>query len=244
MLKDEMLEKVKNAGEPTYRFQPGDLVRHGGWAKSVILKDLYGDGTVYSVEDTAYRKDGTEVNCHTVAWYNVRPLTEGKSNFSRNEDIRLSYSNVTVHSLLSYHLHFGVNFEPVYQREYVWTDEDRERLLDSIFMGADIGRFVLKYLEGDDFDYEIIDGKQRFLTLLSYFENRFPYRGVYFNDLSAKDRRRFMDATTAIAMVRNPNFSLKDTLRVFLMMNRGGRPVSEEILKNAEKLLQEENARE
>ena len=101
---------------------------------------------------------------------------------------------------------------------------------------------MLKYLEDDDFDYEIIDGKQRFLTLLAYFENRFPYRGVYFNDLSAKDRRRFMDATTAIAMIRDPNFSLKDTLRVFLMMNRGGRPVSEEILKNAEKLLQEETA--
>lgn len=239
MLIDERLKNVKNAGKPTYHFQPGDQVRHGGWDKCVILSDVLGDGTVYRVEDTAYRKKGTEVSCHTVAWYNVRPLTEGKSNFSQNEDIRLSYSNITIHSLLSYHLHFGVNFEPVYQRDYVWTDEDQERLLDSIFMGADIGRFVLKYLENDDFDYEIIDGKQRFLTLLYYYENRFPYRGVFFNDLSANDRRRFLDASTAMAMIRNPNLSLKDTLRIFLMINRGGRPVSEDVLKNAEQRLKE-----
>lgn len=240
MLRDERLKKVKNAGKPTYRFNPGDEVRHSGWDKCVVLADVAGDGTIYKVSDTSCRKGRIETTEHCVAWYSIRPLTAGKSNFSQNEDVCLSYSNTSIEELLAHHLNSGIDFEPVYQRGYVWTAKDRECLLDSIFMGADIGRFVLKYLEdNDDFDYEIVDGKQRLITLLDYYENRFAYRGVFFNELSTKDRRRFMEAPVAIAMIRNPNLPLKDTLRIFLLINRGGRPVTKDVLENAEQRLRE-----
>lgn len=48
-----------------------------------------------------------------------------------------------------------------------------------------------------------------------------------------------METPVAIAMIRNPNLPLKDTLRIFLLINRGGRPVTKDVLENAEQRLRE-----
>lgn len=95
-----------------------------------------------------------------------------------------------IESLLFKHLSEfgGIDFMPPYQREYVWTDSDKEQLLDSIFMGSDIGKFTVRVLDDVEWferqlSYEIIDGKQRLMTLLNFYLNRFPYKGFYFDVL-------------------------------------------------------------
>lgn len=114
-----------------------------------------------------------------------------------------------IESLLLKHLSEfgGIDFMPPYQREYVWTDSDKEQLLDSIFMGSDIGKFTVRVLDDVEWferqlSYEIIDGKQRLMTLLNFYLNRFPYKGFYYNGLSAKDRRTFLDHTISWAKSR------------------------------------------
>lgn len=238
------------AGEPTYFFKEGDEVQYGAWEHTTILEVIDG-GMIYRVQSESKKKKPTgeeilESREIVVPWVSVRPLLKGDgSSFSCNEDIRIYFNNSTVESLLSKHLHFGVDFKPDYQRDFVWEDSDKEMLLDSIFMGADIGKFVFRYCDDDEwskhgFGYEIIDGKQRMTTLLEYYENRFAYRGVYYNQLSPKDRRRFENAPVSVAEIHN--LSKKDTLRIFLMLNRSGRPVSEDVIQRAKDLLkQEEN---
>lgn len=228
------------AGKPTYSFSVGDHVLYGAVPETTI-QEVINDGMVYRVlcQDKNTDKNNRIPEVQYVPWINIRPYKKGETNFSCNEDIRLSYSNTTVESLLFKHLHFGVDFDPDYQRGYVWDDDDREKLITSIFMGVDIGRFVLRHLDGDEWmekgvGYEIIDGKQRFLTLLAFYENRFPYKGVYYNDLSPKDKRCFKDATTAVAEVKN--ISKKETIRVFLLLNRSGKSVNDEVIKRAELL--------
>lgn len=145
-----------------------------------------------------------------------------------------------------YHYLFGVDFNPDYQRGAVWDDEDRQKLLDSLFNGRDIGRFVFKELpytriEKDRCYYEIVDGKQRMLTLLAYFENRFPYKGVYYNDLSSKDKDWLMNASIGVAEI-NQNATRSEVLEVFLALNEGGKPVAKEILDHARELLKGESS--
>lgn len=157
---------------------------------------------------------------------------------------RLHYSNRSMYSLLSYHYLFGVDFNPDYQRGSVWDEEDREKLLDSIFAGREIGRFVFKQLPfnraNDDGNYyEIVDGKQRLLTLLAFYENRFPYKGVFYNDLSVLDKNWFMDASIGIAEL-NQNATRAEVLEVFLALNEGGKPVAKEVLDHARELLKNE----
>ena len=236
------------AGEPSYFFEAGDKVRFGAWPETVITEVIDG-GVIYKIKSTSSKKDrsGNSVTSEqelVVPWTSVRPLISGEgSSFSCNEDIRIYFNNSTVESLLSKHLNFGVDFQPDYQRDFVWEDFDKELLLDSIFMGADIGKFVFRRREPeewleDDVLYEIIDGKQRMLTLLEYYENRFPYKEVFYNDLSPRDRRRFEDTPVSIAEIHN--VSKKDTLRIFLMLNRCGRKVSEDVIQRAQDMLEKE----
>lgn len=110
-------------------------------------------------------------------------------------------------------------------------------------MGGEIGRFVLKNIDMDEWNknqnylYEIIDGKQRLLTLTAFYEDRFRYKGYLYSELSKKDKRTFDEAAVAIADLRN--LSKKDTLRVFLLLNRGGKVVSNAVLDHAKELLNE-----
>lgn len=77
------------------------------------------------------------------------------------------------------------------------------------------------------------------MTLLSYFENRFPYKGVYYNDLSSKDKDWLMNASIGVAEI-NQNATRAEVLEVFLALNEGGKPVAKEILDHARELLKGE----
>ncbi|WP_191396181.1 DUF262 domain-containing protein [Flavonifractor sp. An306] len=236
----EARERASRLGEPTYHFQVGDQVRYGGMVNATIL-EVIDDGQVYLVHgESPNKKELGQSSENYVSWSAVRPLNVGTTEFSKNDDLRLYYSNRSLESLLFSVIAFGVDFEPDYQRGYVWEDCDRESLLDSIFMGADIGRFVLRRRNEEEWDkdkvtYEIVDGKQRILTLLAYFENRFPYRGAFYNDLSPRDQRKFEDLSVSVAEISN--LTRADTLRLFLLLNRGGRPVSDAIIQRAQQLL-------
>lgn len=87
--------------------------------------------------------------------------------------------------------------------------------------------------------YEIVDGKQRMLTLLAFYENRFPYKGVFYNDLSPQDKNWFMDAPIGVAEL-DQKTTHAEVLEVFLALNEGGKPVAKEVLDHARELLKGE----
>lgn len=233
---------AKNSGTPTYRFAVGDRVQVGQLPNCVV-EEVMDDGAMYLIRITT--TNHVEYSCW--AWTSVRPLDDDKDTHfaKRNSALsRLHYSNRSMYSLLSYHYLFGVDFNPDYQRGSVWDEEDREKLLDSIFAGREIGRFVFKQLPfnrtNDDGNYyEIVDGKQRLLTLLAFYENRFPYKGVFYNDLSVLDKNWFMDASIGIAEL-DQNATRAEVLEVFLALNEGGKPVAKEVLDHARELLKNE----
>lgn len=232
---------AKQAGEPSYRFAVGDKVQVGHLLNCVVDEILEG-GYMYLV-----RSGPSSDNYSCWAWTNVRPLDDDKdTRFAKRDSAlsRLHYSNRNMYSLLNYHYLFGVDFNPAYQRGSVWDEEDREKLLDSIFAGREIGRFVFKQLPfiraNDDGNYyEIVDGKQRMLTLLAFYENRFPYKGVFYNDLSVLDKNWFMDASIGVAEL-DQNTTRAEVLEVFLALNEGGKPVAKEVLDHARELLKGE----
>ena len=62
---------------------------------------------------------------------------------------------------------------PKFQRNFVWKKKARRELIQSIKQGLPIGSFLLQKL--NDGKYNIIDGRQRFSTLLDYEYNRYEY---------------------------------------------------------------------
>ncbi len=77
---------------------------------------------------------------------------------------------LTIKQLIDDYIYL-IDLDADYQREKVWSISDQERLLDSIVRDIDIPKLYLARVhDGKQFEYECIDGKQRLLTLLSFFQ--------------------------------------------------------------------------
>lgn len=237
--------EVPYINEPSYRFNVGDKVCYGAMKESIIDEVLY-DGKVYGLKciatDNNYGRPYDYETYRVIPWMQIRPIGYGDTDFTENEDVRLNFNNSNIEHLIQMHYHFGIDFNPDYQRGYVWTQEDKELLLDSVFKNIDIGKFALIRLSDAewierDFGYEILDGKQRLSTLIEFYENKFAYKGKYYNDLSWKDRITFKNHNISVAEVQSEN--KKTILKYFLMLNRTGKAMDKSQLDKVENMLNE-----
>lgn len=239
-----MLERcIPFLSEPSYRFDVGDFVSYGSM-KSAMINEVLHDGKAYGLKCIATAQNyGNPYDYETYAvapWMDVRPREIGTTEFTSNRDVRIFFNNSTIESVLHKYYHFGVDTDPEYQRDYVWEDSDRELLLDSIFANIDIGKivFIKKEREErvDGKMYEVLDGKQRLITLIMFYENRIPYKGVFYNELSPRDRRTFDNHVVAEAEVDWAD--RKTILRYFLMLNRAGKVMDNEHLEKVSTMME------
>lgn len=132
--------------------------------------------------------------------------------------------------------------EKAYQRDYIWTLEQKQLLIDSIYNHIEIGKFVLRlrsyeYVRKRILDNkmehtafkDIVDGKQRTLTIHSFVNNEFKDSyGNYFSDLSKTAQRRFY-GYRGLTYVELPEYTTdEETLDIFLGINHTGEPMSKE----------------
>lgn len=235
-------ERSKFIPEPTYKYEIGDRVEIGN-LQDVYVCDIINDRIYeinYSYTDNNY---GNPIKYtdqkRFVAWYDIRPYIENQSkSIIKNNDIRLSYSQNDIGSLFSKVYYFGTDFDPEYQREYVWELEDKIALIDSIFNNVDIGKFAFIHKGYDDkYIYEILDGKQRIRAILDFFENRFAYNGLYFNDLCNRDKNHFEYYPLSVAEVRESD--RKQILKYFVKLNKHGKIMDKKQIEKVEKMIEE-----
>ena len=228
--------------EPTYSFEIGDSVSYGAFTESII-NSYREDKKMYKVQLKHIKKNNEEevysYELRWIEWFRLRPINKNEESLIQNEDIRLNYSQTFLETLMSKAYHFGINFDVDYQRDYVWDIKDKENLIDSIFNNIDIGKFVFARKEYCDFYlYEPIDGKQRTRTILDFYENRFPYKGKYFNDLSRKDKNWFTTFIVNIAEVGD--ISKEQILKYFVMLNTTGKVMDKDHLDKVIKMIDSE----
>lgn len=205
--KDELVKpnKIKEAigfatAEPTYRFNVGDKVLYGA-IKTSIVEEVFEDNKAYLlhcyIEKKNYGKVEMREEYRLVNWLDVRPIDTVTDTNLENKRYKFfgKLTNCTIESILNRYYFFGIDMDPEYQRGFVWDDCDREKLLDSIFNYIDIGMFAIVELGYKEHShlYEIVDGKQRLKTIVDYYENRFAYKGKYYNELSAYDKNAFKE---------------------------------------------------
>ncbi len=214
----ELYRDLKFLNEPTYIFNIGDAVDVGALENPIVFEILE-DGKIYGIE---YDYKGKKQR-NWYRWSFVRKIVDRKEfEFAKRDDIFLQYFQTGIFSLLNKIYHMGVDFNPSYQRELVWSIEDKEALIDSIFNSIDIGKFVFIF-KGYDSDerYEILDGKQRLSAIREYYEDQFPYKGKYFSDLSIRDKDHFIDYKINVAETEEITEERK--LRYFIKLNTTGK---------------------
>lgn len=225
--------------EPTYMFNVGDEVSIGN-LRDCKVEEVVDGGKIYLINFTNYNHNyGNPILTPNTkqywAWLDVRKKNNNTTSFIKNRELRLNYMQMQISSIFSKVYYFGVDFEPEYQRDYVWNLEDKISLIDSIFNGIDIGKFV--FIKRGILDpYEILDGKQRITALKDFYEDKFKYNGVYFSDLSKGDQNYIENYAVSIAEI--DNIDKETTLRYFLKLNTCGKVMDKEHLDNVRKMLE------
>jgi hypothetical protein len=242
-------ERLIHIPEPTVTFEIGESVRVGSLEDEIVFSILHG-GKILEIDYTSVKSNyGNPIREEHQkgywTWTDTRKKNDNVNSLIENDDIRLNYSQTHLRGLLTKVYHFGVDFNPDYQRDYVWDKSDKVKLIDAIYKNVDIGKFAFVRVSdrkwednGHIYSYEILDGKQRLRAILDYYENRFPYKGFYFNDLSRRDQNHMMEYSVNVAEVSELTY--EQTLRYFLMLNTSGRIMSEEHLDKVRQLLDQE----
>lgn len=131
------------------------------------------------------------------------------------------------------------------QRELVWTPFQKEQLIYSVLKGIKLPPiYVLKYFKTEedyskrDHIYQVIDGKQRLTTLLSFINSEFyiTWKGgsYYFKDLHPYLQSDFYNCITSNIGYDYPDKRISDDEKIkwFEMINFAGTPQDLQHLQN------------
>ena len=88
---------------------------------------------------------------------------------------------------------------PTWQRESVWTLDQKVSFIESCYLGYDIGSIVVNgYLDLDNDTLVkhsdcLIDGQQRVEAMLDYANDKFKVFGLFYSELSRGEQSRFLN---------------------------------------------------
>lgn len=135
----------------------------------------------------------------------------------------------------------GRLFTPPYQREFIWSEENQQELIEGVLQGRPIGLVIVAEVPGcDDLSYEIVDGQQRLKTIFRFLENGFSVSGRYFHDdlsrngqiaLDAETRRRLLEYTLSVIVLRE--VSPEEVVSFFQCINTSGQPLNRQEVRQA-----------
>jgi uncharacterized protein with ParB-like and HNH nuclease domain len=103
----------------------------------------------------------------------------------------------------------------------------------------DIGKFVFVSYPWPENRLEIVDGKQRLNAILEFTQGRFNYEGKSWFQFSRDDKNVFEDLMTQVETLDSQKVSKADILWLFLSINTGGVPQTEEHVAKARRLYEE-----
>jgi hypothetical protein len=109
---------------------------------------------------------------------------------------------------------------PPWQREFVWTQQQSIKFMESVWKGMPLGTYTFNRLYGSEFDNYLIDGQQRLQTISKYLDDEFPVFGFFYSETTELDRRRFRNIVFASYICETDDEAyLKD---YYNLMNFGG----------------------
>lgn len=225
---------------PTRTFSVGERVQWGAMNETYV-REVFENGLYYTIESIGVvrERDGVPKNeKRYMEWHELFKYNQTKpTTFGQPEKYYLRMLNSGLSSLIHMVHYSGVDFDVDYQRDHVWTLDDKVALIDSIFNNIDIGKFVFaqRSMGVDGKLYEIIDGKQRLTAICEFIEGRFQYKGMCYADLSNKDKHHILSHQISYGYLENP--TKRAVYETFIKLNTTGRPMKNEDINKVKKLL-------
>ena len=155
------------------------------------------------------------------------------------EKISIATKSPTVDLIVSRIQESEIDLEPDFQREQMWDNVRKSRLIESLLLRIPIPAF---YVAADDEDHwKVVDGIQRLSAINSFMRNEFSLRNLeYLKDLENKRyqdlpraMQRRIKETELVVNVISPSTPVEVMFNVFLRINTGGVPLNPQEVRNA-----------
>jgi len=160
--------------------------------------------------------------------------------------IRYETGIKTVQDIFHLYDHDSLNLEPGFQRESVWKDADRKKLIDSIIRNYPLPSiFFYRREEDGELVYDVLDGKQRIESILMFVGK---IRGRKFNiktqlpnseaiaplDWNSLRRKNLQHLVTGYKIQTiEVQGNLSDIIDVFVRINSTGKALTKQEARHA-----------
>ena len=121
-----------------------------------------------------------------------------------------------------------LDIRPRYQRNFVYKDEQREAVINTIRQGFPLN--VMYWAVRDDGTYEVIDGQQRTISIAQYVEGDFSIKDMGFHNLTDKEQDQILNYELFIYFCEGDD---REKLDWFKIVNIAGEKLSDQELRNA-----------
>ena len=116
--------------------------------------------------------------------------------------------------------------DPDYQRDFVYTQKQSSKLIESMLLGIPIPTVYL--CEEADETWSVIDGQQRITSFVYFLKNEFPLKGLtelkelnglYFKDMEKPLQRKLKQSSLSAICILKESQNLK--YEIFARLNQG-----------------------
>ena len=124
-----------------------------------------------------------------------------------------------------------LDVRPPFQREFVYNDEQKKAVIDTVTKGFPLNVMYWAVREGDqEKPYEIIDGQQRTISICQYVIGDFSFNDMYYHNLEKDQQEKILDYELSIYVCSGTDSEKLDWFRV---INIAGEKLTDQELRNA-----------
>lgn len=121
-----------------------------------------------------------------------------------------------------------LDIRPPYQREFVYSEKQRNAVIDTVFKGFPLN--VMYWAVREDGGFEVIDGQQRTISLCQFVNGDFAFDFKYFHNLSEDEKAQLLDYRLMIYVCEGTD---SEKLAWFKTINIAGEKLTDQELRNA-----------
>lgn len=145
----------------------------------------------------------------------------------KNDDYQFPVLSWRSGSTLCTDVEHGLNLKengrwiiPDFQRELVWTTEQKISFLESLILELPVGEYTLHRTPA--YTFEVLDGQQRWNAIFCYLNNEFPVFGFKWDELNTKTQNSFKRLPFSHRAVEG--FTYEQKKEAYERMAYGGTP--------------------